>query len=322
MFIRKLYYHLKPFIPRQYQVYLRSQMVRRRLEAVSGVWPIDEQAGAMPERWPGWPGGRRFALVLTHDVEHLAGQDKSYQVAHLEQNLGFRSSFNLVPRRYEVSPHLRSFLVRHGFEVGVHDFNHDGRLFSNYRLWRERAPQINWYLKEWNSCGFRAGAMHHNLDWIRELDVLYDCSTFDTDPFEPQPDPVGTIFPFLVERGGEASAYVEMPYTLPQDFTLFVLMKERTPAIWKRKLDWVVEHGGMVLVNTHPDYMCFDGEICNLEQYRAEIYEEFLEYVVSRYDGQYWHALPRDVAKFCRRNLVSEAEMTERGGDMETRRVA
>jgi len=25
--------------------------------------------------------------------------------------------------------------------------------------------------------------MHHNLEWIGELNVKYDLSTFDTDPF-------------------------------------------------------------------------------------------------------------------------------------------
>jgi len=64
----------------------------------------------------------------------------------------------------------------------------------------ERAAKINNYIREWNAAGFRAPAMHHNLDWIRELDIEYDSSTFDTDPFEPQPDNVNCIFPFWVPR--------------------------------------------------------------------------------------------------------------------------
>ena len=70
--------------------------------------------------------------------------------------------------------------------------------------------------------------MHHNLEWIGKLDIEYDLSTFDTDPFEPQPDGVGTIFPFWVERKDGRSGYVEMPYSLVQDFTLFLLMKEES----------------------------------------------------------------------------------------------
>ena len=69
----------------------------------------------------------------------------------------------------------------------------------------------------------------------------------DTDPFEPQPDGRHTIFPFWVPRpNGNGSAvpassegYVELPYTLPQDSTLFVVLRETTPEIWMRKLDWI-----------------------------------------------------------------------------------
>jgi hypothetical protein len=68
--------------------------------------------------------------------------------------------------------------------------------------------------------------VHHNLEWIGELDIEYDLSTFDSDPVEPQPDGVGTIFPFCFEGKDGRPGYVEMPYTLVQDFTLFILIKK------------------------------------------------------------------------------------------------
>src|SRR6516164_8618023 len=37
--------------------------------------------------------------------------------------------------------------------------------------------------------------------------------------------------------------YVELPYTLPQDSTLFILLGEKTTNIWQRKLDWIAQHG-------------------------------------------------------------------------------
>ena len=55
-----------------------------------------------------------------------------------------------------------------------------------------------------------------------------------------------------------SEGYVELPYTLPQDSTLFLVLRETTPEIWMRKLDWIAEHGGMVLLDMHPDYMSFD----------------------------------------------------------------
>ena len=105
------------------------------------------------------------------------------------------------------------------------------------------------YLKEWNAVGFRSAFMLHNLDWIGDLDISYDASTFDTDPFEPQPDGANTIYPFWVARPSlnsqpssinhPRSGYVELPYTLPQDSTMFLFLEEKSNEIWRRKLDWI-----------------------------------------------------------------------------------
>jgi hypothetical protein len=144
--------------------------------------------------------------------------------------------------------------------------------------------------------------MHHNLAWLHALNISYDMSTFDTDPFEPQPDGVNTIFPFWVQEPGSDNegaerGYAELPYTLAQDFTLFVLLQETTIDLWKRKLDWIAERGGMALLNTHPDYMAFDGQGSKY-QYPASYYREFLSYVSSAYKNKFWTALPEEVASY------------------------
>jgi glycosyltransferase involved in cell wall biosynthesis len=54
----------------------------------------------------------------------------------------------------------------------------------------------------------------------------------------------------------------------------------------------------MALMVTHPDYMHFGGFKCPYSEYPADLYSEFLEHIRSAYQGQYWHALPRDVARF------------------------
>lgn len=292
-----LYYHIKPVIPRKLQILIRGQYVRKIRAAYSDIWPIDRNAANKPEGWKGWPDNKRFALVLTHDVETARGQEKCYALADIEEQLGFRSSFNFVPERYNVSPELRQYLVDKGFEVGVHDLKHDGKLFRSRKIFQRRARRINDYIKEWNATGFRSGAMHRNLDWMHDLNIAYDASTFDTDPFEPSPEGIGTIFPFRVSNGAPDKGYVELPYTLPQDYLLFVLMKEKNIDVWKKKLDWIAEHGGMALINTHPDYMSFNGSGKSVEEYPVQRYREFLEYVKERYEGEYWHGLPGDVTK-------------------------
>ena len=307
MLARYLYYAIKPILPWPLRIELRRWRARMILAVVGNVWPILETAGRTPEGWPGWPQRKQFALVLTHDVEGSKGLAGCLQLAELEARLGFRSAFYFIPEgEYRVSKELRDQLAASGFEVGVHDLRHDGKLYRSRKVFQRSAGQINHYLKDWKVVGFRSGFMHHNLDWLRDLNVLYDASTFDTDPFEPQPDGANTIFPFQV-ADLDGRGYVELPYTLVQDFTLFVVLKEPSINIWKQKLEWIASRGGMALLDVHPDYLAFGDVAPNRNEYHAALYEEFLEWVKQEYEGRYWHALPREIATFYKQAVSREA---------------
>lgn len=307
----KIYYRLKPYIPERLRKALRSRFALRLQKRVGNMWPIMPYSERPPEGWPGWPEGKKFALVLTHDVEDRRGLENCRSLMELEIDLGFRSSFNFVPEGdYIVPIDLRRDLRQNGFEVAIHDLKHDGHLFDSRREFRMKAERINQYVKAWEAVGFRAGFMLHNLEWLHDLDVQYDASTFDTDPFEPQPDGNQTIFPFWVSHplspGALASAsenshggYVELPYTLPQDSTLFLLLKHKTIRIWQEKMDWIAEHGGMALVIVHPDYVSFANK-SGVSTYPAALYKEFLVWAKNKYADAYWHAVPAEVAEFIR----------------------
>src|SRR5438477_735786 len=259
-----------------------------------------------PPVWQGWPDGKKFALVLTHDVESPVGLRRCRRFARLESELGFRSCFNFIPAgQYAVPPELREELTSDGFEVGVHDLHHDGRLYRFLRGFVGKAKRINEYLADWNAEGFRSGFMLHKLDWLHQLAIRYDMSTFDTDPFEPQPEGRHTIFPFFIARpqanyqgNGIGDGYLELPYTLPQDSTLFLLLRHETSEVWIRKLDWIAKHGGMALLDTHPDYMAFQGVADASVEYPVERYRELLHYVRDNYAESRWHALPREVTSY------------------------
>lgn len=299
-----MYYEIKPFIPRSLQIIVRSAIARKRRDRYQHIWPINERAAHMPNQWSGWPDRKQFAFVLFHDVETDLGQKRCPELMELEEKTAFRSSFNFVPERYSVSPELRQELVKGGFEVGVHGLRHDGKLFLSKKKFTEQAVRINQYLKDWKSVGFVSPSMHRNLAWMHELNIEYDASTFDTDPFEPEPDGVDSIFPFMVQGNHNGDrGYIELPYTLPQDFTLYILMKEKNIDIWKKKLDWIVEKGGMALLITHPDYMNFSKRKCRLDEYPAEFYSELLNYVKTKYTNQYWNPLPREMARFWRERI-------------------
>ncbi len=144
--------------------------------------------------------------------------------------------------------------------------------------------------------------MLHNLDWFtnsRSNTTLH----VDTDPLEPQPQG-STLFPFWFRpaccakkhqgRNGPQAGYLELPYTLPQDSTLFLLLRERHPDIWFEKLDWIARNGGMALVNVHPDYIWLGQGEPPPRTYPAEMYSRFLQYANQRYGGKFWQPLPRE----------------------------
>jgi hypothetical protein len=298
MFRNRFYYSVKPLVPRSVRMRFRRWLARRKLGEVADVWPIHPGSEKPPEGWRGWPEGKSVAFVLTHDVEGAEGLKKVRPLAELEMSLGFRSNFNFIPEGQDrVSQELRDWLVGNGFEVGVHDLRHDGKLYRSRAEFRRNATRINQHLKNWGAVGFRSGFMLHQLGWLHDLDIRYDMSTFDTDPFEPQPDGVDTIFPFWVPRT-DGGGYVELPYTLVQDFNLFVILEEKTIAIWKNKLDWIAQKGGMILLNTHPDYMSFDKNNVLPAEFPVSLYEDLLRYVKSKYAGRYWHSLPKEMAEF------------------------
>jgi glycosyltransferase involved in cell wall biosynthesis len=334
MLSHRFYYGLKPYVPWHVRMALRRISARRKRELHADVWPIDESAARAPQGWTGWPDGKQFAFVLTHDVEGPVGLAKCRQLAELEQEMGFRSCFNFIPEgSYSVPAELRHWLAESGFEVGVHDLKHDGKLFRSRRDFEQKGVRINRYLRDWKAAGFRSGFMLRNLEWLHRLDLQYDSSTFDTDPFEPQSEGAGTIFPFwipatapgkdgapapgaqshgggnghtpvpstpLVPAGEPKRGYMELPYTLPQDSTLFLVLQEKSPEIWLRKLDWIARHGGMALVNVHPDYLQLE-DAPSSRTYPAKHYIDLLDYVRERYANRFWQPLPTDVARFAAR---------------------
>jgi peptidoglycan/xylan/chitin deacetylase (PgdA/CDA1 family) len=295
----RAYYFLRPFIP----LALRQMLQRNRQIPINKDWYIPDafmkRLVSSVEKEPAtiriihpWPHGHRFGFVLTHDVETKAGLRNILRLANIEQELGFRSSWNLIPHKYKIDQGLVNELQARSFEIGIHGYNHDGRLYLSQRLFERRGAAINRAIDKYQAVGFRSPMVHRNLDWLQSLDVEYDASCFDVDPFQAMPGGVGSIWPFVVGR------FVELPYTLPQDHTLFVVLGEQNTRIWEHKLEYLSRHNGMALMLTHPDY---------LDSPRLlDLYRRFLARVREHEDN--WHALPREVAAWWMKREQSHLE--------------
>jgi peptidoglycan/xylan/chitin deacetylase (PgdA/CDA1 family) len=297
---RRLYYQLKPILPRGLTRLLRQSQRTVAELSFQLDWPVEDRYARflcavvfslLRKRQLDeflhigfWPEGKNFALVLTHDIETAAGQEHVRAVADLEARYGFTSSFNFVPERYVVDQSLVAVLRQRGFEIGIHGLKHDGKLFDSHEEFVRRAAKINRYLQQFKAVGFRSPLTHRNPEWMQALEIDYDLSFFDTDPYEPIPGGTMSLWPFHIGH------FLELPYTLPQDYTLTAVLRETTPRLWLTKLEAVAAFHGMALLNTHPDY---------LREPRAwKMYEEFLRALSTRRD--YWHALPAAVAQWWR----------------------
>jgi peptidoglycan/xylan/chitin deacetylase (PgdA/CDA1 family) len=305
---KRIYYLLKPYIPRVATRFLRQAYHHSNHKGIESHWPVDVRYASflwkaliqVLQITPGqqliikslWPENHRFAFVLTHDVETELGLEFVRNVADLDEEFGFRSSFNFVPERYHLDRNLIGELRSRGFEIGIHGLKHDGKLFSSRIEFEHRATRINRYLKDFDAVGFRSPLTHRNPEWMQSLDIEYDLSFFDADPFEPIPGGTMSIWPFFIGH------FVELPYTLIQDYTLASVLGETSPRLWLEKIDFIEKHHGMALVNSHPDYL--------KKKNVRDVYRQFLLDMKDR--CQYWHALPRDVAHWWRSRTLDDVE--------------
>jgi hypothetical protein len=124
------------------------------------------------------------------------------------------------------------------------------------------------------------------VEWLGELPFSYDCTMPHSDPYEPIPGGTATTWPFF---HGEV---VELPYTAPQDHTLYNLLGHRDSTLWREQLDRVLARHGLFQTITHPDA----GYLGRPEVGRA--YCELLDAIAAREDV--WVALPRDIAAWWR----------------------
>ena len=289
----RMYYLLRPLIP----IWMRQRMQKSHGGTVADVsqdWYIptdfinDFQAALAVDLKEDpdlhiihpWPDQHEMSVSLTHDVETKAGVAYVDQLAKAEESLGFRSCWYFIPYKYSIDKGLIKDLKQRGHSVGVHGYNHDGRLFSSRRVFQKRLTPILKAFEDFQTDGFRAPMVHRNLNWIQEFGAKHDASCFDIDPYQAMAGGVGSCWPFI--KGG----MVELPYSLPQDHTLFIALGQKDIQPWKRKLEFLKRWRAMAMLVTHPDYLLSNG--------RRVQYQNFLEHLQTLEDA--WFASPSEIA--------------------------
>ena len=133
--------------------------------------------------------------MVTHDVETSAGRDFCPGLMDLNDSFGIKAAFQIVPEnRYSVPQALLDCIRERGFELNVHDLNHDGRLMEDLEEFLRRAKDINLHGRRFGALGFRSAMLYRNIDWYEALDFSYDMSVPNVAHLDPQRGGVAPFF--------------------------------------------------------------------------------------------------------------------------------
>jgi hypothetical protein len=253
----------------------------------------------MPFIWF-WPDGFSSCAIMTHDVETAVGRDFCSSLMDLNDSYGIKSSFQIVPEeRYEVPAEFLQHIRERGFEVNVHDLNHDGNLFRDRDEFNRRVKRINEYGRKFGAAGYRSGVLYRNLDWYDAFDFSYDMSVPNVGHLDPQPGGCCTTKPYFVGK------ILEIPVTATQDYTLFHILQQYSPDLWKQQIQLIFKQHGMASFIVHPDYV--------IEKRARETYTALLAHLADlRNTSNIWIPLPRDVDSWWR--MRSKMRLVEENG--------
>jgi len=237
---------------------------------------------------------------MTHDVEHRAGRDFCSQLMDLDDSFGIKASFQIVPEeRYPVSEGFLGGITGRGFEINVHDLNHDGMLFGDHAEFLRRAKRINAYGKKYGAVGFRSGALLRNQHWLEALEFSYDMSVPSVGHLDSHRGGCCSVMPFFIGK------ILELPVTAIQDYTLFHILDDYSAGLWREQSEAISDKHGLVSFIVHPDYV--------IEKRARATYRVLLEHLARmRDERKTWIALPSEVDRWWRER--SKLEVVSDGG--------
>jgi peptidoglycan/xylan/chitin deacetylase (PgdA/CDA1 family) len=242
---------------------------------------------------PFWPNGKKYALILTHDMDTTWCLKVRNDLANIEENLSLRSVWFVVCRNLE-EPGVADRLARlaeSGHEIGCHGWEHRPGIasFPAERLDSSLSKCASALSLFGPDLGFRSPFLARGRSLYEALPkyFLYDASAPDSERYvSSSPNGCATVFPFC------RSGLVQLPLTMPQDALLLTMGYgyDDVLQLWSRKLAWVKERGGLVTISTHPEPH-FGASPVILKAYAG-----LLEAVVR--DDEAWLATPREVARW------------------------
>jgi hypothetical protein len=329
--LARTYYLARPLIPFALRSYLKKLHLNGWEKMSFPRWPVDcsvenltaqllqfavrsKGAGKIPFIWF-WPEGAPSCAIMTHDVETQSGYDFCSTMMDVDDSFGIKASFQIVPEeRYGVSAGFLNSLRDRGFEVVIHDLNHDGHLYKDREQFLRRAAKINAYGKQYGAEGFRAAVLYRKQQWYDALQFSYDMSVPNVAHLDPQHGGCCTVMPYFIGN------ILELPVTTTQDYMLFHILNDYSISLWRRQIDLIMAKHGLMSFLVHPDYV--------MKAREMGIFQELLAHLARLRDKRgVWITTPGEVNRWWRQRaemrLVEDGEGVRiEGAGKERARVA
>jgi len=252
-----------------------------------------------------WPEGAPSCAIVTHDVETKLGRDLCTTLMDIDDSFGLKASFQVIPeQRYVVSREFLDSIRKRGYEVVVHDLNHDGHLYRDREQFLERAAKINAYGREYGADGFRAAILYRKQLWYEALEFSYDMSVPNVAHLDPQRGGCCTVMPHFLGN------ILELPVTTTQDYTLFHIFNDYSINLWERQMKLIMAKHGLMSFIVHPDYMVTRRERSILEALLGRL-------VRLKEEKGVWMPTPGEVNRWWRQRAEMKLVETGRGWQIE-----
>ena len=246
-------------------------------------WPVDPSGDALRwilgEREGNWPGGKKFALLLSHDVDTQEGMDRASKFFEIEAAAGVPAVYSFVTSTYRIDGSLLRDILALGGEIAWHSDLHDNRIaFEPEEAIRRRIDSARGFIEEYGVTGMRSPSLCRTpaLFKVAAERFQWDSSVPDTGPGGG----CASVFPYRIGK------LLEIPLTMPMDADLVFRRGKPSsfPEAWMEKARYIRDVGGVAVLNTHPEPH-FSG--------RPEAWEAYAEFLRRVKELDPWIVVPK-----------------------------
>lgn len=218
--------------------------------------------GGPAEPVPFWPDGKRYAVVLSHDIDTdycLRSPAVLDKVRAIEEGIGMRSAWMLVAKLFGIGRPALDDLYAAGHEIGFHGTVHDHRLafLAPVEMARRIACAAE-LIDTYGAMGFRSPSylrtpgLYQALDGILQYDMSMHDAVEGICRSAPRLEGCSTCLPFFVV----GTDVLEIPTTVPEDWHFDLLGHTDPREVARKQLDsltLIKARSGVASVLTHAE---------------------------------------------------------------------